>query len=159
VWNLSGRNCIFCNSIQYLYSTVNKEWQWLSFQWFIFIYLFIYLYIYLLVNFKYMCQLLELHMSNKEWQDNMHATKAYGEVELRAPVILNAGTRLKWMVSFMCRPLYPVGKDPSARIWDLVSQSEEEINVLQMVGIKLPFHGFPTHCLVTLLTLLSQLST
>ena len=43
----------------------------------------------------------------------MYAMKAYGEVELRAPLILNAGTRPKWMVSFTCWPVWRRDKCPA----------------------------------------------
>jgi hypothetical protein len=41
-----------------------------------------------------------------------HAMKAYGGVKVYLHSFFDLGTRLRWVVSFTPRPLYPQGKSP-----------------------------------------------
>jgi hypothetical protein len=80
------------------------------------------------------------------------------------PLILNLGTRYRWVVSFIPRPLYLKGNFPSYPVFRRLGRSQsrsgnfgEEDKLLALPGIKPPLPDYPACSLVAILTELLQL--
>ena len=80
------------------------------------------------------------------------------------PLILNLGTRHRWAVSFIPRPLYLKGNISWYPLFRRLGRSQtwsgnfgEEDKILALLGIKPPFPDYPACSLLTILTELIQL--